>query len=111
MFGHGEQVIWHRWVDGGYDEYGGKNPGTHVDQLLENVGFAPESTEEVTTDRRVSTEAKLIVFGSPVPYTARDQFTVRGVRYGVLGTSSGGWRNPFTGWSPGQEIQLRRVTG
>jgi len=111
VFEHGEAVVWRRWVDGGIDEYGGKLPGTYVEQDLESVGFAPEESVEDRAGHRTLTTAQLVVYGSPIPYSARDQFLVRGVRYGVEGTSSGGWRNPFTGWSPGQTIDLKRVVG
>lgn len=111
MFAHGETAVWHRWIDGGTDEYGGKQPGTYVDQDLRSVGFAPEGTAEDTPDRRVVTNAELILQGSSIAYSARDRFTVRGVTYGVEGTSAGGWRNPFTGRTPGQVILLKRVTG
>ena len=111
MFQHGEEVVWHRWLSGGIDEYGGQRPGTRVDQTLTGVGFSPEGTAEDTPDGRVTTQAELVISGSSIQYSAKDQFTVRGVRYGVEGTSAGGWRNPFTGWSPGQTIKLTRVTG
>lgn len=111
MFEHGEAALWHRWMSGGVDEYGGQRPGAYVDQELTSVGFAPEGTTEDTPDRRVVTQAELVIPGTAIAYTARDQFTIRGVRYGVDGTSAGGWRNPFTGWDAGQTIRLKRVTG
>ena len=65
MFEHGEHVIWRRWVDDGIDEYGGKLPGTYVEQVVESVGFAPEESVEDRAGHRVLTTAKLVVAGSP----------------------------------------------
>lgn len=109
MFTHGEQILWHRWQSAGRDSHGSPT-GTLADPIpVENVGFAPESTEESGGKQVVST-AKLYC-NPPIGYGSRDQFTVRGVRYAVDGDSQGGWRNPFTGTQFGQEIQLKRVTG
>ena len=112
MFANGESVIWHRWRDSaGKDEYGEPLPGGYSPVDLGGVGFAPESTEEDSPDRRVTSSAKLYVSGSSIPYCPKDQFTVRGERYAVDGRSQGGWVNPFTGVNHGQEIKLVRVTG
>lgn len=111
MFANGESVTWHRWEDStGKDDYGEPLPGGYVPTVVDGAGFAPESTQEDTPDRRVVSSAKLYV-KSPIPYSAKDQFTIRGVRYGVNGSAQGGWVNPFTGALHGQEIQLVRVVG
>lgn len=111
VFDNGETVTWHRWIPGGTDDYGKPLPGTYVEQDLTGVAFAPEGTDESEPDGRTVIDAEIIVRGSAIPYSARDQFTARGVRYGVEGASAGGWRNPFTGWTPGQTIKLKRVVG
>lgn len=111
MFDHGEQVTWRQWQDGGIDEYGGKLPGSYVEHPLMGVGFAPEQSVDDSSGHRVITTAQIIIRGKTIPYSSRDQFEVRGVRYGVRGNSSGGWINPFTGWSPGQTIDVERVVG
>lgn len=112
MFEDGEPVTWHRYRGGGTDRYGDPAPATFEDVVLERVGFAPESTVEPrdAASQRVVSEAKLYL-AEPIDYTAQDEFTARGVRFGVEGQSAGGWLNPFTGWAAGQEILLRRVTG
>lgn len=108
MFEHGEAVTWHRFSEGTEDDYGNITPGGFADESI-TAGFAPESTEESGTGRVVS-DAKLYL-SDAIPYQARDEFTARGVRYGVRGDGQGGWVNPFTGSAFGQEILLRRVTG
>lgn len=111
MFANGESVTWHQWFDSaGTDDYGEPLPGGYNDQVVAGAGFAPESTKEDSPDSRVVSSAKLYV-KTPVPYSAKDQFTIRGVRYAVDGTSQGGWVNPFTGTLHGQEIILVRVVG
>lgn len=112
MFDLGDAVVWHRYTGGGVDEYGDPAPGGFQDVELPGVGFAPESTVEPRegSSQRVVSEAKLYLT-EPIDYSARDEFTARGVRFEVEGDSAGGWMNPFTGWSAGQEILLKRVTG
>lgn len=112
MFEHGDQVVWHRYTEGGVDEHGDPAPGAFENVELAGVGYAPESTVEPRdgASQRVVSEAKLYL-SVPIDYGARDEFTVRGVRFEVEGDAAGGWVNPFTGWSAGQEILLRRVTG
>lgn len=110
MFDNGESIIWHRWVDGGEDDYGGTLPGGYSDLVVPGAGFAPESTKEDTPDNRVVSQAK-IYLKSPIPYRSKDQFTVRDRRYAVEGDAQGGWVNPFTGTDHGQEILLTRTTG
>lgn len=111
MFEHGEKATWHRWRDSaGRDDYGKPLPGGYSSVDLDGVGFAPEATDEDTPDNRVTSQAKLYLRPA-IPYSAKDQFTIRGERYGVTGTSQGGWVNPFTGTDHGQEIKLVRVTG
>jgi hypothetical protein len=112
MFEHGDAVRWHRYTEGGVDEYGDPAPGGFEDVDLPGAGFASESTVEPRdgASQRVVSEAKLYL-SEPIDYGAQDEFTVRGARFGVEGDSAGGWSNPFTGWAAGQEILLRRVTG
>lgn len=112
MFEHGEPVTWHRYTEGGVDEWGDPAPGDFVDVELPGAGFAPESTQEPRdgASQRVVSEAKLYL-SEPIDYGSRDQFTARGVRFAVEGDAAGGWLNPFTGWAAGQEILLRRATG
>jgi hypothetical protein len=112
MFDHGDQVLWHRFTGSGVDQYGDPAPIGFEDVELTGVGFAPESTVEPRdgASQRVVSEAKLYL-SEPIDYSSQDEFTVRGVRFEVEGDAAGGWMNPFTGWSAGQEILLRRVTG
>lgn len=110
MFSRGESVVWRKFVPGVEDQYGNVTPGGFVDSTLPGVAFAPESTKEQAAGGRVISDAKLYT-RTPVAFSAQDRFTVRGLAYQAVGDSAGGWLNPFTGRSAGQEILLKRVTG
>lgn len=109
MFPHGEQLTWRRFSPAAEDDYGNIIPGDYVDEELTGA-FAPESTQGQDSDYRVVSDAK-IYLRATIPFSSRDRFIVRGVEYAAIGDSAGGWKNPFTGFVPGQEILLRRVTG
>lgn len=118
MFDYGEEVIWHQWTPGGLDEYGTTRPGTFQDHIIDRAGFAPESVTEPQDDQQSIVGARLFLT-SPVRHGQRDQFTVRGLRFAVVGDGDSApgqlpttaWMNPFTGNTPGQEIRLKRVKG
>lgn len=108
MFGYGETVEHHKATTT-VSPIGQTRTSLAPPVPLAGCGFAPESTKEPRdgTQIRVVSTAKLYVpAGTQVG--PNDEFTVRGVRYAVEG-DPGQWTNPFTGWSPGAEIMLRRV--
>lgn len=114
MFDNGEQVTWHRFIPGPQDPYGHPLPGGFVDTLVENVAFAPTSVDETTPNQHTVLSAQLVLQGQTISYGPRDQFTVRGQRFAVDGTNTGGdgqvnaWRSPFSGALFGQIINLKR---
>jgi hypothetical protein len=114
-----DNAIWHRYAAGTEDDYGEQSGHTFTDKPLDeipgqSIAFAPEEVHAPEprdgTSQRVVSEARLYL-DVPIAYGARDQFTVRGVRFEVEGESLGGWENPYTGGSSGQEIRLQRITG
>ena len=109
MFGYGETAQLHRATTT-RNSVGQTVAGFADPETLEGVGFAPESTQEPRdgTQIRVVSTAKLYV-DPGYGIAAGDEITVRGHRFAVEGNGDDDWVNPFTGWSPGAEIMLRRV--
>lgn len=110
MFSYGEAGTVHRRRVTGVDAYG-RETVAWVDEQVDGLGFEPGSSSEprAGAQRRVNTKPTLILPDGLV-IGSEDQITVRGVRYEVEG-ETGVWRNPFTGWSPGGEVTLQKVTG
>lgn len=108
MFGHGEEVLLFRGTLT-RSSVGQTRVEFAEPETITGAGFAPQTTQEPRdgTQVRVVTEALLYVDG--VAIGPHDELEVRGVRYAVEG-EPGGWVNPFTGWSPGTEVRLRKVT-
>jgi hypothetical protein len=78
---------------------------------IDGCGYAPgSSTENTDNQAQVDTLAELYVPPTPVPVTAQHRVRFNGNTWQVNGEPSW-WRSPFTGWSPGGVLQLRRVTG
>ena len=110
-FPRGETVTRHVFTPGEDDGYG-PGPGTFADESWAGVAFAPAGAVEQLADgssRVIATATLYDPLARPVD--PRDEFTVRGVRYGVDAEASGAWRNPFTGWTPGGTVALKAVSG
>lgn len=112
-FAHGETVTRHVYSEsGGEDDGYGQADPDFTDEVWANVGFAPGLSDEPIAGGSTRTTAMATLY-DPLsrPVDARDEFTVRGVRYMVDGDASGVWRSPFTGWSPGGTVTLKAVSG
>lgn len=109
MFGHGETVRQFRYSTV-TDAHGNSRRVLDEEVDLPNVGVGPNtSTDDLADGDRVNTGITLhLPFSAPV--SSSDRFDVRGQLYEVEGIPLG-FRNPFTGWSPGATVSLRRVTG
>lgn len=109
MFGHGESVLHH--VATTSRNAVGQTRTTHAAPVeVPGCAFAPESTQEPRDGTQVRTVSTAKLYVPPgLVVQPSDEFTVRGVRYAVEG-DPGQWVNPFTGWAPGAEIKLRRVS-
>lgn len=67
------------------------------------------SAELVQGEDLLTVQPAVYLYGSPTvgPY---DRVEVAGLSYEVDGNPNA-WSSPFTGWSPGVQVNLRRVTG
>lgn len=111
-FPFGERVVLHRFKESIRNPSGQTVKVFHPDEAVERVAIAPYRTVERPdgiTERVIELPAIYVSPGLGVK--PLDEVTVRGARYAVDGAISGDWVSPFTGWSPGAEIRLKRVTG
>lgn len=112
MFGHGESVLLHRYLGAGRDSHGNVIPSYAPPVTVAGVGVAPGSSSEPRSGGSSRVITGMAIFLPPdVSVNPQDQITVRGQLYMVEGDMSGAWANPFTGWNPGAEVTLKRVTG
>lgn len=110
MFPYGRTIWVHsqtginRYGDYTYDDAG---------RPVHGCAIAPRASSE-QTDRRDLLLIGLVVYAPPdAGITATDVITLDapdGDRWQVEG-EPGLWSDPFTGWTPGQEIQLSRARG
>ena len=110
----GEPVTWHHLEAGaGVDDWGDPVGDTYTDTVVPNVAVAKTSVQEPRDGGGFRLVEETTLYFSPsLIVGARDQFTVRGERYEVEGSSAlDEWRNPFTGDVPGSEVKVRRVSG
>lgn len=115
MFGHGETVVILRGTT--VDDPYSNEPGTSLDwrsparNPIEGCAIEPRYSNE-----RESTYSDPIIVGLRVfmppgtDVTSRDRLEVRGEVYEVEGIPFD-WRNPFTGWAPGVEVNIKRLEG
>lgn len=80
--------------------------------VIERCAFAPGgSTEDNDQRAQVTATGTLYVPPSTVPITAQSRIQLPDGTVWLVDGVPQEWKNPFTGWYPGREIQLRRVTG
>lgn len=106
----GETVTQHAYTGSTKNAHNRETP-VYQDVPVENVGVdVPDASEprDPSTNRQVV--ALVIFVPANITVSGRDQFTVRGNRYGVEG-DPGGVRNFFTGTTFPTEVKLRKVTG
>lgn len=79
---------------------------------IDGCAFAPAGSSEDNDQRaQVVTDATLFVPESSVPITPQSRVRLpNGTEWLVTGEPLD-WKSPFTGWHPGRQVQLRRVTG
>ncbi|MER5671156.1 hypothetical protein [Pseudonocardia alni] len=106
-FARGISVRVHRLA--GVDRFGDRLPGTtHV---VSGCALAPRTSSE--DNPRGSTVIVGLTLYGPYGADIRAEDVVElegGSRYEVVG-EPGHWASPFTGWAPGCEVALERVTG
>ena len=110
MFAHGETVT----VLPGpptTDAYGEPIPSTRTGGDITGCAIAPRMSTEPTERGRQGVIVGLTVYapaGSDILST--DSLMVRGHSYLVEGEPAE-WVSPYTGWTPGLEVAIRRAVG
>jgi len=108
---HGLTVeIWR--AEAGTDEYGNATAGSFAKLVaVPGCAVAPRKELELVTNGRTGVILGWTVYaphGTDVK--AHDQVRILDEQYEVEG-EPGVWDSPFTGWKPGVEINIRKVTG
>lgn len=114
MFPYGESVTVLRGTPV-TDPYSGEETGTDwstpTATVVTDCGVAPRLTpESPANDRTLIIEGYTVFMPYGTDVLATDRVVVRGDTYDVDG-DVGVWRNPFTGWEPGIEVNLKKVNG
>ena len=114
LFKHGETVTRERAAPV-TDPYSGEASGSDwsTPDTLQIVGAAigPSSTSEVLGDDRSQVITSMSLYcASGLDVKPDDRIRSRSGLWDVVGEEQV-WSNPFTGWAPGSEYQLRRVAG
>ena len=107
MLPFGETITVRR--PGGTDQRGDPEPA--VEHTVTGCAFAPRSSTEAT-DRRDTVVIGLTLYAPPdADIQATDKIVrANGTVWEVDG-EPGDWQTPFTGWHPGLQIAVKRVTG
>lgn len=82
-------------------------PGFGAAEELEVYAISPHTVEQGTTTLTETQIADLDVFAPKTPVSLKDQFTIDGDDYEVVGVQD--WTMGFHGWKPGIVIEMRRV--
>lgn len=107
----GQTVTIIRESPGGTDVYGDPITSTVLRTDVAGCAVAPRYSSESSERGRQGMIVGLSVYapaGTDVLFT--DRVEIDGVAYVIEGEPAA-WSNPFTGWSPGVEIAVRRATG
>lgn len=121
-FSHGESVTVLRAVAGA-DGYGDPvladwaNTGSIVSTAVQGCAVAPSSGANLSgTSAEDNNNRTAVIVGLQLYLPAgtdirsSDRVVVRGETFEVEGIP-GDWRSPFTGWRPGVEVALIKVSG
>ena len=114
LFQFGETVVRERGtpvVDPYSQETTGLDWSAPTTLDVEGAAIGPSSTSEVTTDDRGQVITSMSLYcQSGLDIKPADRIRARSGLWDVVGEELA-WSNPFTGWAPGSEYQLRRVAG
>jgi hypothetical protein len=72
--------------------------------------YSPGGSTELVQGQDLLTVQPTVYLPSNVAPQSVDAVLIDGLRFDVDGDTDV-WRSPFTGWSPGNVIRLKRVTG
>ena len=91
------------------DSIGNTIPGDYGDPVQLGVyAVSPHTVEQGSTTITQTQVADLDVFMPKTTVSLKDQFTVDGDTYEVVGVQD--WTKGFHGWEPGIVVELQRVT-
>jgi hypothetical protein len=107
-FPYGEPVTVVTRAVTGVDSYG--NDVVSESSVTVSGAFAPQIGYEVTGSRDTVITQPHVYLPAGTAVTPTSVLVVRGARFEVDGTPNE-WRSPFSGWEPGIDVPLRKVTG
>lgn len=97
------------------DPYSGeatKRDWADPDELdIEGVAIAPSTGSETRTEDRNPIVTDMSLYAAPgVDVLPHDRIRARSGLWDVEGEVAD-WKSPFTGWNPGVEFRIRKVSG
>ena len=114
MFKHGETVTRERGqlVADPYSGEASSRDWTDPETLpVEGAAIGPSSTTEQAGDDRLTVTSSMSLYcQSGLDIEPHDRIRARSGLWDVVGEEQV-WINPFSGWAPGSEYQLRKVLG
>jgi len=113
-FANGVDVIVHRAVPGGVDQYGDPIPGTVTTHVLAGVALAPRTGGgfgDVDSRSRAGVVVGLTMYAAhDADIRPTDRVEIDGELWEVDG-EPGRWASPFTGRLHGCQVALKRAEG
>lgn len=107
-FPFGEPITLVHRTKGAPDTYGNDTWTTTSTTVV--GAFNPGGSSESVQGQDVLTVQPAVYLPAGTPLASIDGVQIRGLSYEVDGAPNT-WVNPFTGWQPGIEVRLKRVTG
>jgi hypothetical protein len=107
-FPYGEPVTVVTRAVTGVDSYG--NDEVSESSVTVWGAFAPAIGYESTGSRDTVITQPHVYLPAGTAVTSASVLVIRGSRFEVDGTPAD-WRSPFSGWQPGIDVPLRKVTG
>lgn len=93
------------------NDFGEDVPGPPSEIRIDNCVVYPRTTEEQTQGRDLVITGLNVLMPPDAPEVyPTDQVDYRGVVYDVDGDVAA-WRSPYSGWRPGVQFALTRVSG
>lgn len=114
IFKHGETVtrLRRQMVLDPYSQEPTQGSWDAPDELvIEGVAIGPSSSTEPAADDRQMVVTQMSLYGAQgLDVLPADRIRARSGLWDVVGEEQV-WSNPFTGWDPGSEYQVRKVVG
>lgn len=104
----GAQITLVTRAKSGTDSYGNDVYGETTTTVV--GAFAPGGSSELIQGQDTVITQPTVYLPAGTDVTSVDEVEVNGLRYLVDGEPNA-WVSPFTGWAPGVEVRLERVTG